>query len=154
PFVDTRFGDDQVRHVGRSLILGVAQGALQHLLEQTRAAMRHVLQQVERLVGVLVANQVRDQTHLLGADACISMTGFVGHKSDSCVVGFLSVVRRQLSVATNDRPLTTDYLGSAFFTPPWPRKVRVGANSPSLCPTMSSVTKTFMWALPLWTMNV
>ena len=38
---------------------------------------------------------------------------------------------------------------SSMFSPPyfptvllpaWPRNVRVGANSPSLCPTMSSVT--------------
>ena len=34
--------------------------------------------------------------------------------------------------------------------PPWPRKVRVGANSPSLCPTMSSVTYSLMKFLPLW----
>ena len=27
-----------------------------------------------------------------------------------------------------------------FLSPAWPRKVRVGANSPSLWPTMSSVT--------------
>src|SRR3990167_2989488 len=38
--------------------------------------------------------------------------------------------------------------------PPCPRKVRVGANSPSRCPTISSVTNTFMCCLPLWTMNV
>src|SRR5262245_59358631 len=37
------------------------------------------------------------------------------------------------------------------FVPGWPRKWRVGANSPSLCPTMSSVTNTFTNVLPLWT---
>src|SRR5688572_14285067 len=35
-----------------------------------------------------------------------------------------------------------------------PRNVRVGENSPSRCPTMSSVTNTFRCLLPLWTMNV
>src|SRR5262249_11061856 len=34
--------------------------------------------------------------------------------------------------------------------PPWPLNVRVGANSPSLCPTMSSVTYSLMKARPLW----
>src|SRR6476620_9522322 len=38
--------------------------------------------------------------------------------------------------------------------PLWPLKVRVGANSPSLCPTMSSVTYTLRNCLPLWTRNV
>src|SRR5206468_4437015 len=31
---------------------------------------------------------------------------------------------------------------SSFFVPEWPRKIRVGANSPSLCPTIDSVTNT------------
>ncbi len=31
---------------------------------------------------------------------------------------------------------------------------RVGENSPSLCPTMFSVTKTELKILPLWTRNV
>src|SRR5215213_4252704 len=33
-------------------------------------------------------------------------------------------------------------------------KIRVGENSPSLCPTMFSVTKTEVKILPLWTRNV
>src|SRR5436190_21964715 len=44
---------------------------------------------------------------------------------------------------------------AAFFLPPeWPLNVRVGANSPSLWPTMSSVTNSRMCCLPLWTRNV
>ena len=38
--------------------------------------------------------------------------------------------------------------------PPWALNVRVGANSPSLCPTMFSVTYTATNALPLCTLNV
>src|SRR5690606_31340654 len=38
--------------------------------------------------------------------------------------------------------------------PPWPLKVRVGANSPSLCPTMFSVRYTGMNLFPLWTASV
>ncbi len=38
----------------------------------------------------------------------------------------------------------------AFLSPAvWPWKVRVGANSPNLCPTMSSLTSTGMCLLPL-----
>ena len=36
----------------------------------------------------------------------------------------------------------------------WPLKIRVGANSPSLCPTMFSVTYTGMNFFPLWTASV
>jgi hypothetical protein len=38
--------------------------------------------------------------------------------------------------------------------PPCALKIRVGANSPSLWPTMFSVTYTATKALPLWTLNV
>ena len=38
--------------------------------------------------------------------------------------------------------------------PAWPAGLRVGANSPSRCPTMFSVTKTGMKSLPLWTCKV
>src|SRR5207249_10133130 len=40
---------------------------------------------------------------------------------------------------------------AALRPPECPLKIRVGANSPSLCPTMSSVTNSFMKFLPLWT---
>src|SRR6185295_15241633 len=43
---------------------------------------------------------------------------------------------------------------TAFLSPVWPWKVRVGANSPSLWPTMFSVTNTGMNLRPLWTANV
>src|SRR3954467_2241229 len=44
--------------------------------------------------------------------------------------------------------------GVVGLRPLWPRKVRVGENSPSLCPTMSSCTNTFRNLLPLCTSNV
>src|SRR5947209_6024396 len=43
---------------------------------------------------------------------------------------------------------------AAFLSPVWPWKVRVGANSPSLCPTMFSVTNTGMNLRPLCTAKV
>src|SRR5580693_996428 len=39
-------------------------------------------------------------------------------------------------------------------SPEWPWNVRVGANSPSLCPTMFSVTNTGTNFRPLWTAKV
>src|SRR3546814_19917499 len=42
----------------------------------------------------------------------------------------------------------------AFLSEVWPWKVRVGENSPNLCPTISSVTFTGMNLLPLWTPKV
>src|SRR5205809_818834 len=41
-----------------------------------------------------------------------------------------------------------------FLSPEWPWNVRVGANSPSLWPTMRSVTKTGTNLRPLWTAKV
>ena len=41
-----------------------------------------------------------------------------------------------------------------FFSAEWPWKVRVGANSPSLWPTMFSVTNTGMNLRPLCTAKV
>src|SRR2546422_5716750 len=41
-----------------------------------------------------------------------------------------------------------------FRSPLWPRNSRVGENSPSLCPTMFSVTYTGTNLLPLCTANV
>src|SRR5262249_9299229 len=43
---------------------------------------------------------------------------------------------------------------AAFLPPECPLKIRVGANSPSLCPTMSSVTYSFMNCRPLWIRKV
>src|SRR6267154_4010256 len=43
---------------------------------------------------------------------------------------------------------------SPLRSPAWPWKVRVGANSPSLCPTMFSVQYTGMNLWPLWTAKV
>src|SRR3954469_18017564 len=40
-----------------------------------------------------------------------------------------------------------------FLSLEWPWKVRVGANPPSLCPTMFSVTNTVTILCPLWTAN-
>ena len=55
-------------HVRRPAILGVAQRALEHLLQHPRTALRLIPQDVQRLVGVLAADQVGQRPHLAGAD--------------------------------------------------------------------------------------
>src|SRR5689334_19263086 len=64
-----------------------------------------------------------------------------------------------LSKRANARFAPTRYAGAgapgvAALRPLWPRNVRVGLNSPSLCPTMSSCTNTRRNLFPLWTSNV
>src|SRR5258708_19170719 len=51
-------------------------------------------------------------------------------------------------------PVVGLVLTLAFLSPEWPWKVRVGANSPSVWPTMFSVTNTGTNFLPLCTANV
>ena len=111
-------------------ILRVAEGALQHLFEHPRAALRLVFQNVERFVGKLAANQVGQRTHLAGADAGEAMNGFEWHFAPDYLDGGGALAA---AAAASD----------FFVLPPWPLKVRVGENSPRRCPTMSSVTNTF-----------
>src|SRR4030043_2242452 len=72
---------------------------------------------------------------------------------------FLGATRTNFNLAfTSISPFTC--YGAAFplilvfRSPEWPWKVRVGENSPNLCPTISSVTKTGIKFFPLWTANV
>src|SRR4030043_1893382 len=72
---------------------------------------------------------------------------------------FLGATRTNFNLAfTSISPFTC--YGAAFplilvfRSPEWPWKVRVGENSPNLCPTISSVTKTGINVFPLWTAKV
>src|SRR3989304_3146321 len=103
----------QMMEVRRPLILGVCQSAAEHLFQHARTAMGLIAQHVQGLVGQFAADQVGQGTHLACADACETMNSLVCHYTTGA---FLPV------------PL-----------PPWPRKVRVGANSPRRWPTISSV---------------
>src|SRR5436309_1145259 len=59
------------------------------------------------------------------------------------------------AVCRRDAYTTTNHFGAALPLPPLcPLNVRVGENSPSLCPIMSSVTYVFRKRRPLWTRNV
>ena len=54
-------------------VLGVAQRALEHLLQQPRSALRLIPQDVKRFVGELAPHQVGQRPHLASADAGESM---------------------------------------------------------------------------------
>ena len=60
--------DDQVADVADPAVLGVGHGALEHLLDHPGAAVRHVLEDVDRVVGVLAADQVEDRQELAHRD--------------------------------------------------------------------------------------
>ena len=92
-------------------MLGVAQGALDHLLQHPSAAVGLEAEDVERLVGELAANEIGQRPHLAGADPSV----FVGR----CVGLGLSRCRGHFPA------------GASFTLPPCPRNVRVGENSPN-----------------------
>src|SRR5439155_9614744 len=77
------------------------------------------------------ANEVRDEPRLTSARA------------------------HELRLRADRRPLCLQgrhyLLTFADLSPAWPRNVRVGANSPSLCPTICSEMKTGTCLRPSWT---
>src|SRR5262249_9757980 len=107
--------------------LGVRDGALQHLLDVTGGGAVHEGEDRARLGHAAPADVVRDEPGLAGRDP--------------------HVLRGRAAV----RPGARHRFTCVFESPAWPRKCRVGANSPSLCPTMSSVMKTGTCLRPSWT---
>src|SRR6266550_2866599 len=51
PAVDARLDNDQVVNVARPFVLGVAQGALEDVLQEARTLVGHEAQQLQRFVG-------------------------------------------------------------------------------------------------------
>ncbi len=65
--------------VRRPPVLGVGQGAVQHLFQQPGTAVRLVAEDVQGVVGMFAADQIRQRAHLAGADPRESMHRFVSH---------------------------------------------------------------------------
>src|SRR5439155_3756199 len=121
--VDPRFHHDQVVDVASAPIFRVTEGALQHLLDQTGRPVRIKPQRLERLVRSAATNELCKRPELAGRYVREAVLGLVDHGNRAF------------------RPIVVAGLGAYFFLPPeCPLNVRVGANSPSLWPTMSSVT--------------
>ena len=111
---------------------GVAAGAQQYLFQQPCAAVGQEPQELQGLVQRFAAHERGERPNLPGRHIGKSMVCCVLH--GSCAPFYLAAPA-----------------AAALALPPLcPLNVRVGANSPSLWPTMSSVTYSFMKTLPLW----
>src|SRR5262245_45909805 len=126
PVLRERARDAQPVGAHARVLQRVGDGRRQHLVDVARGAVAVVAQVVEGLVDRAAADQREHAARLVDAHARVAVdcAGFVAHVGG---------------------------VGSFLLCP---RKVRVGENSPSRWPTMSSVTYTFRNTRPLWTMNV
>src|SRR5699024_1534540 len=93
-------------------------GRLQELLQVLAGSLGGMLQNSGGKVHRLITDEIQHEADLAGRDAGIVQCRFRFHVA---LFSFLYLV---------------------VFAPAWPLKVRVGANSPSLWPTMSSVMYT------------
>src|SRR5579872_722023 len=132
-FVDVGFRDDELVDVDVfGFVLHVGDGGVQHLLDDRRDALVGIAQRGAGVIGLLPADQVDHQPRLLRGDADVSGFCFGFHMVLYAGLAFVSVA------AFTECPLN------------W----RVGENSPSLWPTMFSVTYTGMNFFPLCTATV
>src|SRR6185312_10536162 len=131
---DAGLADDEIVDRQVVIVFGVGDGRLQHLLHYLRDALGREGERVEGSFGFLAADRLRHQIQ------------FARRRADVAPDGLGLIVRKD---ALESR--LAHYALFAFLSPPalWPWNVRVGENSPSLWPTMSSVTSTGMCFLPL-----
>src|SRR6185369_5464816 len=97
---------------------------LHALQDVVRSTLLRKPQNRLRLVDVFTADHIDDQPRLLGRTLQISCTRCCFHLSILYLAGGADAT----------------LLAFSTFVPEWPLNVRVGANSPSLWPTMFSVT--------------
>ena len=114
-------------------ILGVRDGAVEQLLNLGRGALGRIHEDCQRIVNLLAADQIDNDLRLAGRNADVLGGGV------RALVG-IGLTRGSLLFNTSCHIYLSPYLRDDAFSPAWPRKVRVGANSPNLCPTISSVT--------------
>ncbi len=108
------------------IVLRIGNRRLQNLSHVVRDPALGERQVVQCLLGGLAADQTADEVQLPRAGAQVQRhrAGLVLGKGPLCL------------------GLAHPYLLDAFLSAAWPGKVRVGANSPNLWPTMFSVTST------------
>src|SRR6185436_4747899 len=147
------------------VVLGVGDRRLEELLDQRRARLGRVGEDVDRLVDLLAAHEVRHQPALLGRQVRAAQARFRFHECSlrpHCyfLAGAAGAAGAAAAGAAAPGALGGGDLpaiaASAVRLPAaeWLLKMRVSANSPSLCPTMFSVTYTGMCCLPLCTASV
>src|SRR5687768_632918 len=126
-FVGEDLLDDQVLRTVPALGLQrVRNGRTQRLQHRNRRRLVRVLEHGVGVLHLAAADQIDDQPHLARRDANVTADCARFHQ-------------------------TSFTFFSAAIRPLWPRKIRVGENSPSLWPTMFSVTYTGMNLFPLCT---
>src|SRR3954452_6996859 len=121
---DTRLGDDQRRYIEVEGVLRVGDRGREHLVDILGHPLGRELEDVQRFLDLAAADQARHEVELAR--------------------------RTPNGVADRQRFLVADLAGCSllghqrlpFLSDAWPWKVRVGANSPSFIPTMSSLTDT------------
>src|SRR4051794_13697311 len=128
-FVDVGLRDDQLVAVEIVVGLGVRDSRAQHLVDVARGCARCEGENGPRLRHGAAADVVRDQASLSGRYPHPARDG-----------------AHLLPLGGRHQRFT-----SVLRSPEWARKVRVGANSPSLWPTICSVTKTGTCLRPSWT---
>src|ERR1700736_2920967 len=121
---DMRFRDDQIVDIEIMIVLGVGNRRFQALLDVDRDPLARKLQVGERSRSLPAADQLRHQIELLRAHP--------QHPGDR-----LGLVIREAPFALWFAHRLSPQAFLAFLSPEWPWKVRVGENSPNLCPTIS-----------------
>src|SRR5882672_10215183 len=157
PLVDHHLGDEEPIDVQRLVLrrlLGIGHRAPQQLGERLRRPLLDVRELGERRVDVLAPDEVRHHAHLAGRDAEVSEGCFGFHVSRLRYFGAGAAGAAGAGAPGAPGAPGVGAPGLAFLSPVWPWKVRVGANSPSLWPTMFSVTNTGMNLRPLCTAKV
>ena len=114
-----------------------------------RGALFHVSELREGGAHLLAADEVRHDPHLAGRDAEVFELGSRFHLVPHFCAGAAGAAAAGVGAPgmAGGAPGAPGF--TAFLSPVCPWKVRVGANSPSLCPTMFSVTNTGTCLRPL-----
>src|SRR6185369_475492 len=131
-------GDDQRVDVEVVVVLGVGDRRIERLADVLGDALVAELELVQRPLHLEAADRLGDQVQLAGGGA---ERPHLAHRFDASEPASFGL-------------LAHDYFLLAFLSAAWPGKKRVGANSPSFMPTMSSETSTGTCFWPLWTPKV
>ena len=119
------------------LCLPVCNSAQNQFIHLGGRLSRAIFQNTQSLVHINSTNHIGNKTSLTGRSRIVHqlshVEGLLGFFSCICTFSFSLSHFLLLS-------FWTYYFLALSFEPAWPRKIRVGANSPSLCPTIFSVT--------------
>src|SRR5436190_5886193 len=121
---DARLGDDQRVDIEIVVVFSIGDRGREHLMHVLGHRLGRKLQDVQRFLDLAAADQAGDQVELARRAANSVADG------------------QRFLVADLARTCLLAHQRLPFLSEAWPWKVRVGANSPSFMPTMSSLTET------------